>query len=196
MALAILALLVEAPMHTYRMQRLIMERGKDAVINASQRAGLYQTVGRLLRQALIEIRETTQAENRPERTVYSITPAGRAMLFDWMRQILSTPAAEFPAFPAALAYLALLAPDDAKKQLKRRTAKIKLELRRMADELNAAAQIPRLFLIETEYLREMKQAELAFVRGLIADLESGALTWNEQWLREVAARFESHLDNV
>ena len=37
-ALAVLAMLYEAPMHPYRMQQLIIERGKDEVINVTQRA--------------------------------------------------------------------------------------------------------------------------------------------------------------
>ncbi|MBN9135172.1 MAG: helix-turn-helix transcriptional regulator, partial [Phyllobacterium sp.] len=52
-ALAILAMLYEAPMHPYRMQQLIKERGKDEVINVTQRASLYQTVNRLEREGLI-----------------------------------------------------------------------------------------------------------------------------------------------
>jgi len=38
LALAVLVLLHEAPMHPYRMQRLIKDRGKDQVINVGQRA--------------------------------------------------------------------------------------------------------------------------------------------------------------
>ena len=33
LALVVLALLYEAPMHPYRMQQLIKERGKDEVVN-------------------------------------------------------------------------------------------------------------------------------------------------------------------
>ncbi|MEQ1840955.1 MAG: PadR family transcriptional regulator, partial [Verrucomicrobiales bacterium] len=42
LALAVLTLLREAPMHPYQMQRLIKERGKDQVINVQQRASLTQ----------------------------------------------------------------------------------------------------------------------------------------------------------
>ena len=44
LALAVLALLTEAPMHPYRMQQLIKSRGKDQVINVRQRGSLYQTI--------------------------------------------------------------------------------------------------------------------------------------------------------
>src|SRR5881227_1094785 len=104
LALAVLGLLYEAPMHPYRMQQLIKERGKDEVINVRQRASLYQTIDRLLRTELIAIRETERAEKWPERTIYTITEHGRATMLRWMREALSTPAREFPAFPAVLAY--------------------------------------------------------------------------------------------
>src|ERR1041385_3685191 len=92
LALAILALLYEEPMHAYRMQRVIMERGKDQVINVRQRTSLYQTIDRLLRGGLIAAQETTRDERRPERTVYALTPAGNERVHAWMREMLATPA--------------------------------------------------------------------------------------------------------
>src|ERR1700722_12807771 len=64
-ALAALAMLYEAPMHPYRMQRLIKERGKDEVINVTQRAHLYQTIRRLEREGLISAQGVTREEKRP-----------------------------------------------------------------------------------------------------------------------------------
>src|SRR5262245_12358346 len=130
-ALAVLALLHELPMHPYRMQQLIKERGKDEVINVRQRASLYQTIDRLLRAKLIVVQETAREEKWPERTIYAITEHGRATLFRWMREMLSTPAREFPAFPAILAYLALLTPEDAQYQLERRAQVLTAELSRI-----------------------------------------------------------------
>src|SRR5215813_6103072 len=104
-ALAILAMLYEAPMHPYRMQQLIKERGKDEVINVSQRASLYQTINRLEREGLISAQSVSREENRPERTIYELTVTGRQTMLEWMRQILSTPTQEFSEFPAALSVL-------------------------------------------------------------------------------------------
>src|ERR1700761_8145973 len=110
-ALAILAMLSEAPMHPYRMQRLIKERGKDEVINVTQRASLYQTIQRLEREGLVVASATIHDARRPGRTVYEIPASGRAVVLEWMRQILSTPAAEYPEFPAAISFLPLLSPE-------------------------------------------------------------------------------------
>jgi len=188
-ALATLAMLYEAPMHPYRMQRLIKERGKDEVINVAQRASLYQTIQRLERDGLISAQRTVRDDKRPERTVYEITERGRAVALEWMRRILSTPAREYPEFPAAISFLALLSPDDALRQLERRAIAIEAELRRIDELLKQVAAVPRLFLLETEYLRAVHVAELSWVTAVIDDLRAGRLSWNDAWLRQVAAQF-------
>jgi DNA-binding PadR family transcriptional regulator len=190
-ALAVLALLYEAPMHPYRMQQLIKARGKDEVINVRQRASLYQTIDRLERAQLIAIRETARDEKRPERTIYAITERGRSTLLDWMREMLATPAREFPAFPAILAYLSLLTPADAQSQLERRGQLLAAEIDRLDGELRRGLDlVPRLLLLELEYLRAALATELSWVQTIVAELRSGQLTWDEEWLRAIAAQFD------
>lgn len=188
-ALAALAMLYEAPMHPYEMQRLIKERGKDEVINVTQRAGLYQTIRRLEREGLISKRQVTRDEKRPERTVYQITAAGRVTTLQWMRQMLAQPAQEFAEFPAAISFLALLTPEDALRQLQLRTVQIAAEIGRIDHGLQQASRVPRLFLLEFESLRAARSAELSWVTSVVEDLQSKKLTWSEAWIRQVAAQF-------
>lgn len=191
-ALAVLAFLDEAPMHPYRMQQLIKERGKDEVIHVQQRASLYQTIKYLLRAQLIQVRETEREQKRPERTIYALTAAGRQTLYQWLREMLSTPASEFPEFPAALAYLALLTPEDALLQLQARANALTAEVTRLDRQLDQAAQhVPRLFLIELEYLHTALTAERTWVQSLIDDLQTGRLTWSDAWKAEIAAQLSS-----
>jgi DNA-binding PadR family transcriptional regulator len=196
LALAVLAMLTEAPMHPYRMQQLIKARGKDEVINVGQRNSLYQTIDRLLRGDLIAIRETERDGAFPERTVYEITEAGRDTARLWLREQLAEPAREFPAFPAALSFLPLLSPDDVRRQLEVRVGALERELVRM-DAINEEAhaiQVPRLFLLESELVRAQITAELDWVRSVVADLKSGTLTWSPEWLDEIAQRFALPVD--
>ena len=187
LALAVLGLLYEAPMHPYRMQQLIKARGKDEVINVRERASIYQTIDRLRREGLVAVAQTARDEKRPERTVYQLTEEGREMTQDWLREMLSTPAREFPAFPAALAFLPLLTPEDALRQLDLRIIRLEAELAREEAELTGAARIvPRLVLIEEEYLRAMLRTELEWVRALADDLRTGRLTWSEEMVRALA----------
>ncbi len=189
LALAILALLYEEPMHPYRMQQLIKERAKDEVINVRLRASLYQTIARLLRDGLIAMQETARNENRPERTIYRLTEAGRDTAFSWLCSMLATPAREFPEFPAAASFMAMLRPEEALTQLETRADALQVELAEIAARLERAGALPRVVLLEEEYRRALRQAELAWVQGVIADLRSGALTWSMQQLLEFAARF-------
>ncbi len=165
-------------MHAYRMQQLIKERHKDEVVNVAQRNSVYQTIDRLLRDGLLRVRETSREENRPERTVYEPTDAGRDTLIEWMRTMLSTPSREFPEFPAALAFLPVLDPDEVREALEQRVIALEAKLSELQTTLHAAAEfLPRLFLVEDEYQREVLKAELAYVRGLVQDLRTEEITW-------------------
>jgi DNA-binding PadR family transcriptional regulator len=184
-ALAVLAMLYEAPMHPYRMQLLIKERGQDEVINVTQRASLYQTIQRLEREGLIWAQRTIRDDKRPERTVYEITASGRAVALEWLRQILSTPAPEYPGFPAAISFLPLLSPEDALRQFEARAKAIEAKLGRMDAGLKHAANVPRLFLLEYEYLRAARVTELAWVKSVVEDLRVGRLSWSEENIMRV-----------
>jgi len=188
LALVLLALLAEEPMHPYRMQQMIKQRGKDKIANVAARNSVYQTIDRLLRAELITVRETSRDERRPERTVYELTGAGEEAMRSWTRAMLSAPAREFPEFPAALASLMLLAPAEVAGQLSAREAALSAEVDQTRAELAAFPELPRLFRLDDEYLLAVREAELRWVRGVVADLRAGELTWSAEWIREVAER--------
>lgn len=168
-------------MHPYRMQRLIKDRGKDQVINVGQRASLYQIINQLLREGLITFGETEQAEGFPERTIYKLTDKGHITALDWLREMLSIPAQEFPEFPAAISLLPLLTPEDALQQMQIRESKLLDQIASIDKEMQSVS-LPRLFLLESEYMRLTLETELKWVRSIIADLRNGQLTWNEDWM--------------
>jgi DNA-binding PadR family transcriptional regulator len=190
-ALAILSLLIEEPMHPYRMQQLIKERGKHEVINVRHRASIYQTIDRLLRDGAIAIQGKKENEGKPDLTVYEITDEGRKAVYTWLREMLSTPKQEFLEFPAAVSFLMLLTPEDVVVQLKKRESALEGTLARIEDALQTelAKGLPRLFLLETEYQRAILVAELEWVRSIIHDLQTEKLRWDEEWLRSIAKKF-------
>jgi DNA-binding PadR family transcriptional regulator len=183
--LVVLAQLIEGPMHPYRMQVLIKERGKDLVANVAQRNSIYQAIEGLARAGLIAVRETERDENRPERTIYEITAEGRRTLQVWLHTMIAEPAREFPDFPAALSFAMMLEPGDLRAQLEARATALEARIAMLEAPVG---QIPRLFLLETEYLAAVAKAELAWVREVIADLKSKKLTWSEAWLRKMLAK--------
>jgi DNA-binding PadR family transcriptional regulator len=171
-------------MHPYRMQALIKERGKDQIANVAQRNSVYQTIDALTRAGLIAIRETAREERRPERTIYEVTAEGRQTLLAWMRTVLSTPAREFPDFPAALSLVAGLEPDDVRAQLETRLGFLE---KRLAELKGAPPGLPRVFLLEAEYMAAVVHAEIKWLRAVTTDLRSGRVTWSKAALRRWAA---------
>ena len=192
LALAVLEFLWEAPMHPYGMQRLIKERGKDHVLNIRVRASIYQTIDRLRRAGLIAVEETQRQENRPDRTVYRLTDEGREVAPRWLREAISTPTEEFPEFPAAISFMTGLLPEDARQQLEARGGRLRRELERMEAELKTYARsIPRVFLLEEEYLRDVLRVELRWIQSVVRDLRNGILTWNPEQLRRFAEQYSA-----
>jgi DNA-binding PadR family transcriptional regulator len=183
LSMVVLSLVCEEPMHPYRMQALIKERGKDQIANVAQRNSVYQTISALERAGLITARATERDENRPERTVYEATAEGRRTALHWLRTMLSEPAREFPDFPAALSLLAVLKPKDVADLLEQRA--LALEKRTQP----AVPGLLRVFELESEYQDAMLKAELKWLRGVVADLRSGELTWNERKIRQMIELF-------
>lgn len=180
LAYVVLNLLAEAPMHPYQMKRMMHLRGKDMLLPINPDS-LYHAIGQLERAGLIEAVETTRDGRRPERTVYRATEAGSQELRGWMGELLTEAPNEFPQVIAALAHLAAMRPEEARAHLERRALAIEMQLASVDVALRAARdQLPRVFLVEGEFARTLKQAELDWLRGLIDDLAAGRLTWDQE----------------
>jgi DNA-binding PadR family transcriptional regulator len=192
LALTVLSLLSYKPLHPYGVQRLIKQWGKDQVVNVGQRTGLYRTIDRLLAAGLIAVRETGRDQQYPERTVYEITDEGRAMARSWLIEMLRTPKQEFPEFPAALSQLLLLEPAEMLAALGGRRDQLAASLRVMEAAMATEAErgLPRITMLESEYLRAVTSAELAWLDGVVDDLRSGRLVWSVEQLMAFAGEAE------
>ncbi len=183
LGLAVLSLLEVGPLHPYGMQRLIKLWGKDRVVNVGQRANLYRVINRLHEAGLIAVRQTEKDQQFPERTVYELTEAGRRTSREWLTTMLSGYDNEFPAFPAALSFVMLVTPQESLRQLEQRAESLRQEIARLDGELGThSATLPRVTLLDTEYVRALAQAELAWLDALADDLRSGSLTWSDEEL--------------
>jgi DNA-binding PadR family transcriptional regulator len=175
--LAVLGLLHQEDLHPYEMARRMREWRIDQFTGAS-RAALYHAVERLARAGLVEAVETRREGRRPERTTYRITEAGREELVARLREMLSEPPREAPAFSAGLTFLSRLEPDDARRQLEMRAATLEGEVAALEAERRALTDIPRVAIIEGLYVLAMRRAELDFVRELIDDVAAGRMRWD------------------
>ena len=181
LALAVLSVLIERPMHPYEMATVLRERGKDNDMKINW-GSLYTVVQNLERHGFIEATATTRQGRRPERTVYGITGAGREELQDWVRELVGVPEREYPRFEAALSMMAALPPEEALNLLEQRLRR--LEERSAAERAGleqVAGELPRLFLVEAEYRLAMLQAEIDWLRGLLKEFAEGAFPEVDQW---------------
>jgi DNA-binding PadR family transcriptional regulator len=177
-ALTVLCLLRVRPMHPYEMQRLIREWHKDAYLDL-KRGSLYHAIERLSRAGWIEAMETQREGRRPERTVYRLTDAGARGGMDWLGELLAKPLPEPTQFFAALSFLPQMSPKDVLARLEERVSLLEAEIANLHQVLEMMVpRIGRLVLVEVEYARAMRQAELAWVRSLMDDLRSGDLKWD------------------
>ena len=183
LALAVLACLYERPMHPYEIASTLRERHKDDSIKLNY-GSLYSVVESLKGHNLITEQQTARQGNRPERTVYEITDAGRLELIDWMSELLCRPVKEFTQFEAGLSLLPVLPPNDVKSLLEERCRRLEVEIEQYRNlrKLVSSERVPRLFWIESEYRVTLREAELNWTRGLIADLANGSLEGMERWV--------------
>jgi DNA-binding PadR family transcriptional regulator len=182
LSLAVLACLVERPMHPYEMGTTMRTRGQDQSIKLNY-GSLYTVVESLARAGLIEAQETAREGRRPERTVYAITESGRREFVDWLSELLRTPMKEWPQYEAGLTLMGGLPPSDVVALLEERCHKLSFELARLRSNIDVATRegVPRVFLIEVEYERAMLETDLEFSRKLARDIASGSLDGLEQW---------------
>jgi DNA-binding PadR family transcriptional regulator len=183
LALSLLTLLTERPMYPYEMATQLRERGKDNAIKINW-GSFYTVVQNLEKYGFIEAVEVAREGRQPERTTYQITEAGRAELMDWMRDLLSVPEREHTRFEAALGESAVLPPDELIGLLQQRLAALEKANDQQQAELAALVnQLPRLFLIESEYYLAQRRAEEQWVRGLLKEFTGGTFPGLEDWRR-------------
>jgi DNA-binding PadR family transcriptional regulator len=186
LALAVLALVFERPMHPYEMAATLKQRRKEDSIKLRY-GSLYSVIDLLVARGLIVAREISRTGRRPERTVYELTTAGFDMLRDWMRDLLRDPVKEFPQFEAGLCLLPVLPPEEAVALLRDRALRLTGSVAQLeaqiaeilAQDMSTVAGVenlppglvaqkfPPLFLVETEYRLALIKAELAFVNELV-----------------------------
>jgi DNA-binding PadR family transcriptional regulator len=189
LALTVLGMLGGGPLHPYAIQSRMKAWGKNQVVNVGQRANLYRMIDRLNAAGLIAVRHTERDQRFPERTVYELTDDGLRTGREWLTEMISTPRNEYPEFPAALSFVFGLSAAETLAALERRAALLQEALARLDADLESASGPPRLFLLETEYLRAVTAAELTWVTGVASDLRDKSLDWNTEELAELSKTF-------
>lgn len=182
LALAVLALLSERPMHPYEMAQTMRERHQEEVIKLNY-GSLYTVVESLQKHELITASAPRKAGNRPERTVYTVTDAGTEELHDWLRALIAVPAKEYPRFEAGISLVGLLPPDDALTVVEQRREAVGEQLAALAVLLErlAGMGLPQLAWIELDYRMAMLRAERAWLTWFATAVRDGTVGGYEHW---------------
>ncbi|WP_407925005.1 PadR family transcriptional regulator [Brevibacterium rongguiense] len=168
----------EPPAHPYEMYRTMLRRHDDRLVKVSP-GTLYHQVGRLAEYGLVRERGTERAGNRPERTTYAITSAGREALRAEVRRLIAEPTGERSDFRVGLAEIGHLSAPAARAALADRLANARAE----REEARAAIRgIERVGLAERHWLDHtyglaVAEAQIAWLAGVLERLDAGALAW-------------------
>ena len=183
LALSLLTLLTERPMYPYEMASMLRLRGKDNAIKINW-GSFYTVVQNLEKYGFIQAVEVAREGRQPERTTYQITDAGRAELKDWLRELLSVPEREHSSFEAALSEASVLPPDEMIDLLQQRLTALEAANALLQGQLDTlVTQLPRLFLIESEYYLAQRRAEEDWLRGLLKEFTGGTFPGLDAWRR-------------
>ncbi|GAA1681113.1 PadR family transcriptional regulator [Kribbella sp. NPDC056951] len=178
LAMAVLALLHESPMHAYEMFQLLKSRRNDRIVK-TRPGSLYHTVERLAGQEFIRATGTERAGNRPERTTYEITPAGAEALRRRVESAIETYVYEYPLFPAVLSEAHNLAEDDAVLRFRRRIAHLDDFIQELDDAVEnvRSREVPEPYWLAIGYLQSQLVAERDWLATTIGRIESKDLEW-------------------
>lgn len=188
LAVMILAVLREGDMHPYEMMRLLRERRDDRLVPL-QKGTFYHTVARLERDGLVDEVRVDRDGNRPERTTYTLLPAGGRAVEAWVR-------AELPRidrsgeFRVALSEAHNLERDEVVALLDQRRALLlaSVEDHRAGLERAAANATPEQFLVELQRQSALLEAEVVWQDSLRARLSDRSLPWGVAEIPEHIAK--------
>jgi len=178
LALSILQLLDERPMHPYELASTMRDRHQDEFIRLNF-GSLYHTVDVLERNGWIVPAEREREGGRPERTVYKLTKPGRDVLVGVVGDILAHPRREYPHFAAGLMFMHHLGASEAARHLADRAVALKAKVEKLNGIMAEVREmgVTRLALIELEHKIAMLEAERRWVINLEREINEGKLEW-------------------
>lgn len=178
LGIAVLALLVERPMHPYEMSQTLRDRHEDTFVKITT-GSLYRQVDRLVDNGLARAVAAERQGNRPERTVYEVTDRGRSRLDRALSEIVRTPQPEYPIFPVALGEAHNLSPERLVADLTARKASLSATLAQFDEGLAKARDrgVHDAYLMAADYTAHTLRSDIAWLIGLVDRLTTQELTW-------------------
>ena len=161
LAVAVLSLLAERDMHPYEMIQTLRARREDQWVKLRP-ASLYHKDG-----------------NRPPRTTYRLTDAGRELLVAWISSAITVVENPYFSFSLALGELEALGPERAARLLTERVTVLDEHIAQMRDSLEQGRNqgAKRIWMLAHEHRLATLTTERDYIASVVHDIESKELTW-------------------
>lgn len=175
MKLMVLGLLMETDRHPYEMRQIIRERSWDHAFKLRD-GSLYYAVDQLRESGLIEAAEVVPVpgENRPDKTIYRITEAGREHFMEMLYAQLEQTA--YPQHPMMMAMPFLrhgnqtLIAEIAARQLEACRARIEQLSGKLRER---GARMPSSSVRMLQGMLQYARAEETWLEETVAEAKSG-----------------------
>ncbi|WP_034622895.1 PadR family transcriptional regulator [Cellulomonas sp. URHE0023] len=179
-AVLILALLNERPMHPYQVHQNLVERGDTRLVRVNAGA-VYHGIEKLEKEGLVEVAGTERSGNRPERTSYRITDAGRSALVARISSFLGDDHPSYPLFSVGIAEAHEVPAETVIEQLTRRRTREseRATLLRTAYDQVTSLGLPRRYLLDIEHDIAILGAQIAWLDRTLDELRADALEWDQ-----------------
>lgn len=126
--LAALGLVSRQPMHGYRLNQAVHNMGLEHWTTLS-RSSIYAALRRLAKLGAVSVTREREGQ-MPTRSVYHITPSGRELLFEILREAIAYVGPEDRYFYLGLAFAAALPSDEIVDLLRQRCSRLRDVLER------------------------------------------------------------------
>jgi DNA-binding PadR family transcriptional regulator len=172
--LVILGLLRERPLYGYEIKSIIEDHMGDWTNIAF--GSIYFALGKLAEEGFIEKVATEQSGNRPSRSIYQITDAGRDEFLRLLRQVWAEFHRQFFPFDIGLFFMDALPREEIIAHLQNRAGQLESVLQHLEGHQSEEMQkeeVPRLAKAMIDHTRVHIQAELAWTRDFLTKVKSG-----------------------
>jgi len=183
--LLVLSMLVERPMHPYEMAQLAVKRHFDRLVHI-RTTSIYNVVARLLGKGFLAVHDVEREGNRPERTVYELTDAGRQAHRDTLESLLAEQPTEYPQLYLALAQAHEVPRDEAARLLRRRREAMAAELAAVVELVDRTTEqgVPEIFRLDGGMRLATLRAQLAWLDDLLDRIDNNQIAWLDEVLRD------------
>ena len=170
--LVILGLLRDQPLHGYEIKQIIEEHMGDWTSIAF--GSIYFALEKLSGEGLIKMTAKEKKGNRPSRSVYKITEAGRSEFLRLLKEVWSEPERQYFALDFGLAFMNALPMDEIKGYLSKQVSQLEANLQYLDSHQHdqmSQANIPKSAVMIFEHSRAHLAAELSWMKDVLKKIE-------------------------